>query len=161
MDLTVNDPIDPIVEYSGGVLTSKVSNATYQWINCSNGNSPISGATNQTFTPATTGTYSVVVALGSCSATSNCIAVTTLGTANFDPVSALKVYPNPSHGIFNIQIENSSKLEVYDNLEKELKSENLTEGISKIDLSRFPSGLYFLKVTNENNQVKTVKVVKK
>jgi Leucine-rich repeat (LRR) protein len=161
LDLTVNDPIDPIVEYSGGVLTSKVSNATYQWINCSNGNSPISGATSQTFTPVTTGTYSVVVALGSCSATSNCIAVTTLGTANFDPVSALKVYPNPSHGIFNVQIENSAKLEVYDNLGKELKSENLTEGISKIDLSRFPSGLYFLKVTNENNQVKTVKVVKK
>jgi len=48
----------------------------------------------------------------------------------------------------------------YDNLGKEIKSKNLNQGISKLDLSSYPTGIYFLKITNKNNQIKTVKVPK-
>ncbi|WP_394775347.1 T9SS type A sorting domain-containing protein [Flavobacterium sp.] len=158
LDFTIV-PLDASVEYSNGILSSKVDNATYQWYDCTK-NEAISGATNQTFTPETSGTYKVEVISGNCSVTSNCIAATTLARPDFDPTSQLNVYPNPSRDVFNIQTESNAKIEVYDNLGKEIKKEKINQGISKLDMSKYPTGIYLLKITNENDQVKTVKIVK-
>ncbi|MFZ0595886.1 MAG: T9SS type A sorting domain-containing protein [Flavobacterium sp.] len=152
-------PLDASVEYSNGILSAKASNVTYQWYDCTN-NQAIQGAVNQTFIPATSGTYSVAIVFGNCSVISNCIAITTLARPDFDTTSRLNVYPNPSHDVFNIQTESNAKIEVYDNLGKEIKNEKITQGISKLDMSRYPTGIYLLKITNENDQVKTVKIIK-
>ncbi|MEP6803291.1 MAG: T9SS type A sorting domain-containing protein, partial [Flavobacterium sp.] len=152
-------PLDASVEYSNGVLSAKASNVTYQWYDCTN-NQPIQGAVNQTFIPATSGTYNVAIVSGNCSAISNCIAITTLARPDFDTTSILNVYPNPSRDVFNIQTESNAKIEVYDNLGKEVKNEKITQGISKLDMSRYPTGIYLLKITNENDQIKTVKIIK-
>ncbi|MRX41285.1 T9SS type A sorting domain-containing protein [Flavobacterium sp. LC2016-23] len=160
LEIVVTPAIDGSVDYSNGILSSNMPNATYQWIDCANNNAVIPGAVNQTYTPATSGTYSVVITSGSCSVTSDCIKVTTLGRTDFDPVSNLRVYPNPSHDVFNIEADTAAKIEVYDSLGKEIRTENINEGTSKLDMSSYPTGLYFLKITNENNQRKTVKIVK-
>ncbi|MCD0467277.1 T9SS type A sorting domain-containing protein [Flavobacterium sp. ENC] len=160
LEIVINPAIDASVDYSNGILSSNMPNAAYQWIDCANNNAIIPGAVNQTYTPATSGTYSVVVTSGSCSATSDCIKVTTLGRPDFEAISDLRIYPNPSHDVFNIQIGSTAKVDVYDNLGKQIRSENVSEGTSKLDLSEYPTGMYFLKITNENNEVKTVKVLK-
>ncbi|WP_428232515.1 T9SS type A sorting domain-containing protein [Flavobacterium sp.] len=159
LEIVVDPEIDATVEYSNGVLSSNTSNAIYQWIDC-NGNLPVSGATNQIFTPTSSGSYSVVITSGSCSVTSDCKFVTTLGRADFDPNAIFKVYPNPSHDIFTIQSDSNAKLEVFDTLGKQLKAEDIIQGNSKLDMSKYPTGIYLLKITNENNQTKAVKVVK-
>lgn len=46
---------------------------TYQWIDCDNNNSPISGETDQSFTATTTGNYAVVITDGPCTDTSDCV----------------------------------------------------------------------------------------
>lgn len=63
--------LDNTTTLNGSTLTANEAGATYQWINCS-GNTPIAGATNQSFTPTQTGNYAVIVNNGSCSDTSDC-----------------------------------------------------------------------------------------
>jgi len=75
VNLTVLPAIDLNVTNVGTTLTSDQGGATYQWIDCDNGNAPISGETNQSFTPTVTGNYAVVVTLDNCSDTSACALV--------------------------------------------------------------------------------------
>lgn len=76
--LTVTS-LDSSISKSGDLLTSNATNVTYQWIDCSNGNSPILGATNQTFTPPVSGLYAVQIAGLGCQKTSNCWQVSLTG----------------------------------------------------------------------------------
>jgi hypothetical protein len=58
--------------------------ASYQWVDCDNGNAPIGGATGQTFVPSVTGNYAVEVTVGGCTETSGCESITVVGCNNPD-----------------------------------------------------------------------------
>lgn len=59
---------------TGSQLSTDISSATsYQWIDCNNNNAAISGATGQTFNPPAGGNYAVVVTVGTCVDTTDCI----------------------------------------------------------------------------------------
>ena len=45
----------------GDSLLAGVADAQYQWLDCNNNNAPIAGATNSTFVPTGSGTYSVAI----------------------------------------------------------------------------------------------------
>ena len=83
-----------------------------------------------------------------------------LSTNNFEFLSSLKIYPNPSTGIYNIVIDGNTTIEAYDFVGKQILHKKIISGTSQLDISNYNSGIYLLKVTNENNQSKTVKVVK-
>lgn len=73
-------------------------------------------------------------------------------------VENISIYPNPSNGIFNIASGNLSieKVEVYDVTGKIIKS-NVAENNSLIDLTDASSGIYFVKITaNEQSTVKRI-----
>ncbi len=53
--------VDANVTQSGTQLTADLALATYQWVDCNDNFSNVSGATNQSFTPTTTGNYAVYV----------------------------------------------------------------------------------------------------
>ena len=57
------------------IFTSNATNVdiAYQWLNCDYGYTPVTGATNQTYTASKYSSYSVEVTLGSCVDTSNCL----------------------------------------------------------------------------------------
>lgn len=83
--------------------------------------------------------------------------------------SDLRVYPNPSTGIFTLQIADghqpmaNSKIEVYNMLGEKVMNETLrpvtegqggqTQGDNKIDLSAQPTGIYLYRVTDEYGQL--------
>lgn len=83
-----------------------------------------------------------------------------LGTNDFELDSKLVVYPNPSSGVFLIKSDTRSTMKVYDLTGKIIKTEKIDSGISKLDLSNNPSGIYSIKMTNEVNQTKTLKLIK-
>ena len=60
------------VTQTGSQLSADVAGATYQWIDCDNGNAAITGETAQTFDPTASGNYAVVVTLNGCTDTSAC-----------------------------------------------------------------------------------------
>jgi hypothetical protein len=84
---------------------------------------------------------------------------TTLTNVDFE-ISNMKIYPNPSNGIFNIDTNSNAIIEVFDIVGKQIISRKIELGATQLDLSNYNDGIYLLKVTNADNQTKTVKIVK-
>lgn len=63
----------------------------------------------------------------------------------------VKIYPNPSSGPFQIQIEQNpgfEQLEVYNTYGQEIHAERIRAGQLNLDLKPFPGGLYYLRLTS-------------
>lgn len=133
------------------VLTANQTGATYQWVDCNNGNAAISGATNQTFTATTNGNYAVVVTQNGCSETSACVSVTNVGLNELQE-ELLLIYPNPSTGVFFIAYEGSlSEVRVLDMLGRPVPADvHLNAG--KIDASTLTPGNYLVQITTVDHK---------
>jgi|GEM_PF-1978925 len=105
-----------------------------------------------------TGTTSNWVADGGVTTGITCS--TFLNATDFEFSSKLSVYPNPSSDVFSINSDSSGSLVVYDVIGKIIKTETIDLGITKLDLSNYPSGIYLMKVITENNQTQTIKLIK-
>lgn len=70
----------------------------------------------------------------------------------------IRVYPNPSKGIYNLNLgEGQWNVEVYDITGRKV-FENRMDGYSVLDLGRCQKGIYFLKAMRESREV-TIKIV--
>lgn len=85
---------------------------------------------------------------------------TLLSSATFEDNTTFKVFPNPSNGIFTIESDTNTTIEVIDLIGKQILIQNGTIGSSELNLSHVNAGTYFVKVTNENFQTKTIKLIK-
>ena len=140
LNLTVNT-VNNSVSNSIPTLTADATGATYQWLDCNNNYAPIPGETNQSFTANANGSYAVEVTQNGCVDTSACEQVNNVGINEIN--SNITLHPNPTTGIVELQgINGSFKVDVYDYVGKFLLSTNR----STIDLSDYPSGIYFFKV---------------
>lgn len=86
---------------------------------------------------------------------------TTLSSDAFELNSlAVQAYPNPSSGIFQLQIQEEVQLEVYDLMGKMVLQKNVQAGAAFFDLSQYASGVYILKATNVFGDTIVSKIVK-
>jgi len=152
LNLTIT-AIDATVNLSGITLTSNAAGASYQWIDCDNGNSPVAGETSQSFTPAVEGNYAVIVTMNGCSDTSACINITFVGIDNNTTNSQLNIYPNPNTGQFFIELSCQSQIIITDAYGREVYSKEMNQGENFIDLNDKTNGVYFLKVMYTNQQL--------
>ncbi len=139
--------------------------ATYQWVDCDNGNATIEGATERTFTPESSGNYAVEITVAGCVTTSECMEVDINALSIEDNLmDSLKVYPNPTSGNLNVALNG-----VYQTVEAQLVSitgkvvgqyqfSNTNE--FQIELNQFNSGVYFLNLKADQLDAVTIKVVK-
>ena len=74
LQLTIVD-IDASVQVEDPVLTAVLSGASYQWIDCLQGNAPITGATAQSFVAPQNGSYAVIITDQGCTITSDCFSI--------------------------------------------------------------------------------------
>lgn len=154
IDLSVTKP-DTSVTRTNFELKANQDNASYQWIDCTNGDTAIAGATSQTYTVIKNGTYAVAVTVDNCTDTSSCVEVVNVGLNEVDfAEQKLNISPNPSKGIFNLNFKAETKnpllvvrsingTEVYREQLNGLGSES-----HKIDLGDISPGLYFLTIEN-------------
>ncbi len=84
----------------------------------------------------------------------------TLGNSDFDNLTRVTIYPNPSTGIFNIVSQQNVSVEIYDLLGKLVYNQSLVSGTNNIDISNFNAGVYLLKVTDANGNLETHKLIK-
>ena len=93
LDLTITPNPDVSVTQNGATLTSNQSGATYQWVDCNQDFAIVTGETNQSFTPISTGNYAVIVTVNGCSDTSDCRLVdyTGIGELNTTPKQLVKI----------------------------------------------------------------------
>lgn len=141
------DKIDTSVFLSNATLFSNHSNASYQWLDCGNHLSPISGETNQTFQPSINGTYAVEITNNGCIDTSACYAVNDVSLNQLTVLEA-SVYPNPSRGRITISLPLPKKynIKVYNMAGNLVKMENDLTGEFILNLDNQPAGLYNLTI---------------
>ena len=82
-----------------------------------------------------------------------------LGINEFN-ANAIKFYPNPTSGILNISLLESSKVTITDLSGKMIHSSNIEAGESTINLSSYAKGLYMINFAGEN-YTKTDKIILK
>jgi hypothetical protein len=70
-----------------------------------------------------------------------------------DPMTAVKIYPNPSTGIFNINLTGiSNPIEIIvTNSQGQLIYSGQLSGSQQLDLSNQPNGVYFIRLVNEKS----------
>ncbi|WP_163408148.1 FG-GAP-like repeat-containing protein [Flavobacterium ajazii] len=162
LDLTITAiPVNILttVNQNNGVLTADQSGIGYQWLNCDG--TEITGETNQFFTPTTSGQYAVrLIVACSVPIISDCVTITSLKTDDFEARSSIKIYPNPSTGIFYLQPPSDKQLEIYNSLGQLLITKKVNSGTNKIDISDKADGVYFVKII-ENGNTSNFKVIKK
>ena len=82
-----------------------------------------------------------------------------LGVEDFD-IEGLVAYPNPTTNILTIEAASViSSIEVMNVLGQTLHTETLNTNKTQIDLSAFPTGNYFIRVTVENT-TKVMQIIK-
>ena len=146
-DLTINAVIDISTTTGLNMITANQNGATYQWIDCLNGNAPIAGETNQTFNPTLNGDYAVIVTMNSCSDTSACTNVIT-GIQSNENV-AFNIYPNPTNGVVTVQLVNNSSnttIEIFNATGQLVSNERSTNSSLTIELPE-ENGIYLVRVT--------------
>jgi uncharacterized delta-60 repeat protein len=152
LNLTINQVSDVSTTLTGITITANNNNASsYQWIDCDNGNAPIVGANNQSYTATSNGNYAVEITQNGCTATSTCVAVTTLGISENEAGDGFYVYPNPASDQINIVLQKPEIVEIYS------ISGKLIERYSPmlkhtIDVSVYSQGVYLIKSGNQTQR---------
>ncbi len=156
LNLTINT-VDNSVTQSGVSLSSDVSGAAYQWLDCNSNYSIISGETNQSYVASVNGNYAVQINQNGCVDTSACNSIASVGFLENSFGNELLLYPNPTNGNFSIDLGSNFKsttLSITDVKGKLIQSETFFESqILNVSLSE-PNGIYLLIIESKNKKAK-------
>ena len=87
-----------------------------------------------------------------------------LGIDNHSIKLELTTYPNPTTNFLTLNVGNTElstlNFQLYDISGKIIESRKITTTIETIAMENLPTTTYFLKVTNNNKEVKTFKIIK-
>jgi hypothetical protein len=150
--LNLNIPqIDTTISLStnGASFIANQSNASYQWIDCNNGYTPIPGDTLQIFTPTVNGDYAVEINLDACVDTSACVNISNVSIKETQ-LSGIKLYPNPNSGKFILDLGDlkAREIKILNSIGQEIfvvKDKN-----SQLFNLNLKSGVYIVQIFTEN-----------
>jgi M6 family metalloprotease domain len=146
MTITVNaKPVTPVITQNGKILSSDAP-AGNQWYDQ---NGAISGATNQSYTTTTNGTYYTIVTLNGCSsAMSNSIPVLLTGVEGVGDGRIANVFPNPVSNELNIEMTGNAErlnVEILNGIGQVVYRGNFVEKTT-VNTSQFNPGVYLIKI---------------
>lgn len=146
LNLTITT-LDNATTVNGSTITATQSNASYTWVDCNNGNAPISGATSQSFSPTINGNYAVIITKNGCTETSDCVTITNVGIEESPSANHLVIYPNPStNGLFNINYTGQlNDIEVLDQLGRKVNI-RFNKNNGTLDGSQLAPGKYLVRL---------------
>jgi len=154
-DLTITNN-DPLLE------ATVQTGATYQWLNCVDTYSEITGATNASFPVSGNGEYAVEITNSGCIDTSACQTILLASTFESLLFEGVSIYPNPNTGLVNIDL-NSLKdvnIKVYDISGNLIYAENnISGGLYQFNLE-VANGMYIIEI-NADNQTMRSKLIKR
>jgi len=150
-------PAVPTIVLSNDSLLATTSAGTYQWFY--NGNA-ITGATNDFFVPSQNGDYTLLITdANGCSAMSAVFSMTTVGLQTIFK-QAHNVFPNPFNDYLTIELPKTENAVIMTIEGKQLWSGILHQGRNVMNMQQFVSGIYILKLNNENGNT-NYKLVKR
>jgi hypothetical protein len=131
-----------------------IPGVTYQWVDCLNGYSYLSGETNPNFTPTASGSYAVIVEDNGCSEMSSC---QDFSFSFIDEnIFGISVYPNPSEGTVYVYFRNFSDFEdilILNTLGQKVAVVNVYAPLMEVSLPD-ACGIYYLQfITRQGSQL--------
>lgn len=88
----------------------------------------------------------------------------TMGIDNHSVNLKLAAYPNPTSGFLTLHVSNTQlstlNFELYDISGKLIETRKITSPTETINMDNLPVATYFLKVANNNKEIKTFKIMK-
>jgi Concanavalin A-like lectin/glucanases superfamily/Secretion system C-terminal sorting domain len=152
--------VDTNLTVSGTTITAAIAGANnYQWVDCAT-QTPIAGATSQSYTATANGDYAVMITNGPCPIMSECATISNIGIDE-NGVMLVTAYPNPVTTALTIVNADAKalKLSLLDQSGREISSCVSAEKEINIDMKNLATGLYILKVSS-NGSEQTIKVIR-
>ncbi|PCJ64906.1 MAG: hypothetical protein COA58_11585 [Bacteroidetes bacterium] len=127
--------------WENDTLFSRETDATFQWVQCDDSVTILTGDTNSYLVPQKNGSYACIVAHSDCTDTTDCMTINLTASLNPIELKKIKVYPNPVSNILTyvswsnssagIRIVTPSGKVVMDQVKlgNQLKVSNLEKGI--------------------------------
>ncbi len=86
----------------------------------------------------------------------------TTGIVEENGASGVKVYPNPSNGIFNVSsnVNTMTEITIWNSLGEKVSAQQNTSGNFIVDLSNQPAGIYFYQLQSDGKNSGSGKIVK-
>jgi hypothetical protein len=143
----------------GATITATEAGLAYQWFDCLT-SAPVAGATDQSFSPVTNGSYAVEVTANGCTVMSDCIDILTVGVGA-GLLEAVRVAPNPGNGLFSVHgLRATDRAEVLDMLGRTITDVTTLNGTAaQCDLRHAPKGVYLLRVTHNGQQTTVIRLL--
>jgi hypothetical protein len=140
--------------------SADMAGVMYQWVNYPS-YTPISGATSQTYTPATSGDYTVILtnAIG-CKDTAEYFTV--IGTSILEQTfgASIQLYPNPAQDFVSMDhLPNAGKVSVVNLLGNVVLDMPISNSKMTIDTKELAKGMYFLHISNAANETSIKKLI--
>ncbi|MBO3116774.1 PKD domain-containing protein [Winogradskyella sp. DF17] len=156
--------IDNTITADATTITANLGGASYQWIDCTNGNTPVAGEINQMFAPTIDGEYAVEITVNGCTVVSDCIVMSNLSVEDYNLSTAVKLYPNPVRDMLSVKTDLDITVVIFNVLGNELNRIDLHSGEVQLDMSNYENGLYLVKVYrtgDSSNNSKLFRIVKR
>ncbi len=136
--------------------------ASYQWVDCSSGYTPITGETGLSFTANSEGAFAVIIKENSCVDTSDCYTYNILGLGS-EQHSEMIVFPNPVGESLNVEMSRIYEyilIELINMTGQIIKGETYPRKSSAtMDMLTIVPGTYVLKIQTSDG-LSATKVLK-
>ena len=142
-------------------ITANEVGASYQWVDCNNGNADIPGETSPSFTTTLNGDYACKIVKNTCSGITDCVRIGSLSVE--EEATQFSIYPNPSNGAFIVELndltDNSTVVEVSTVDGKVVYSQNVKNVKTNISLNDIETGMYVITISNANSKSRKTIVI--
>jgi hypothetical protein len=150
--LTISEiPMNLSVNATATTLTSLNGSASWQWLDCGNGFAEIPGATFQTFTPTTSGSYAVEITDNGCVDTSACYDITMIGLEEHSAQLSARLLPTVTEGQLRLLLgspQGTLLMTITDTQGREvMRSQAPAKAEQWLDVSGLGKGLYHLRAS--------------
>ncbi|MEQ8908838.1 MAG: T9SS type A sorting domain-containing protein [Vicingaceae bacterium] len=148
LDLTILPDVTTYI--NNNTIYANASGAKYQWLDCNAFYQPIENDTNQSFVIQENGAYAVEVNVNGCIDTSACVVTSVSLEEKPKTLSKINFFPNPVRNRLilecgDIVLDHIQLFDSNGRLIREFRSHQ-----NYIELSQYPEGTYFLRLTDNN-----------
>ncbi|MEX1002629.1 MAG: T9SS type A sorting domain-containing protein [Crocinitomicaceae bacterium] len=142
------------ISTNGDTLTANLAGATYQWLDCDNNMTAVTGANTQWYSPPVAGNFAVYVNDFGCADTSDCYTTSSLSVSELQN-EFFSVYPQPAADFITVEFTGEDEriltlLDISGKVIRSVKTGNLVE---TLDVSGVEAGTYILNIRSDKGSV--------